>query len=68
LEHLQGLVFNRQFTNTIDLYENNDDIKKYKEEEERRKSKHEEEAAKEAMRAQRDAKEQKAKGESSYCV
>jgi hypothetical protein len=41
----------------------NDEIEKYKEEEARRKLKHEEEAAKEAMRAQRDAKEQKAEEE-----
>lgn len=63
LEHLQVLVFNRQFTDTIDSYENNDEIEKYKEEEARRKLKHEEEATKEAMRAQRDAKEQKAEEE-----
>ena len=41
-------------------YENNDEIEKYKEEEVRRKLEHEEEAAKEALKAQRDAKEQKA--------
>jgi hypothetical protein len=60
LEHLHVLVFNRQFKDTIDPYENNDEIEKYKEEEVRRKLEHEEEAAKEALKAQRDAKEQKA--------
>jgi hypothetical protein len=60
LEHLQVLVFNRQFTDTIGSYENNDEIEKYKEEEARRKLTHEDEAAKEAMKAQRDAKERKA--------
>jgi hypothetical protein len=33
LEHLQVLVFNRQFTDTIDPYENNDKIEKCKEKE-----------------------------------
>jgi hypothetical protein len=60
---MQVLVFNRQFTDTIGPYENNDEIEKYKEKEARRKLKHEEEAAKEAMRAQHDAKEQKAEEE-----